>query len=339
MAQYNTASPKVNAYLATTDALTNERDQLSRARYNNQSILLQQATQNQHAYEYEQERKLAEQKRLREEQENRLMASAYKSLRPLDALGQGEDSSSQLAMQATKIGESLMAVNPKRGMEFLDKAEQYKATAQNFKLNTVKFREAQAQASYNIYAGVTDETSWEAAKPELAKVGLVPPKELTQWSPRTQEYVDNQKIFSKSYQAAQRLENDGIRTDVASEKEARIAEKEKQEAADKARKEALKQNNMHSKQSSAKDLEVMMVDLEGTSENFANLDDDLKMSATTRFDRIRKDFLAKGLSPTEADTRARIELDKQLAGGTLAPQTVSTPTGSSIDDRLKKYIK
>jgi hypothetical protein len=146
-------------------------------------------------------------------QEMSLMAKLFASGAPERQAKAETGQEEALAEKFTKLGETLIAIDPKKGMEYIKLGSDFKSKAQDRIGTDLEIKAKKAQVMGEVASFVTDDESAQAAAVDMAKLGREVPERFRNFStPEAKEYWTNQKSFAKNYAVSLKADNDALKS-------------------------------------------------------------------------------------------------------------------------------
>jgi hypothetical protein len=251
--------------------------------------------------------------------ERNLMRQAFSSQEGERA---GKDEQQGLDNQAGKmyqLGQRLMAVNPAQGMAFIKEAQDVKRKAFENQSSMLSNKKAQMEINGEILSGINSQEDLDAALPELARNGMVVPKEFRTWGPEAAAKFKQLSRQSKTVRDGMTLDLSERRLKAVEDKdqhqkEMDVARKQHMNNMDQIARERLDKGKAYTALS-GKQLETAMI-AHSTLPEFDDLDSTAdKVRASEDIDRRAYELSKSGMSPTQAQYAAEEEVVSRIKDG------------------------
>jgi hypothetical protein len=162
---------------------------------------------------------LAKQEQTNAKKEMSLMSQMFASGAPERQAKADAGQEEALAEKFTKLGETLIAIDPKKGMEYIKLGSDFKSKAQQRVGTDLEIKAKKAQMLGEVASFVQDDESAQQAVADFAKLGREVPERFRNFStPEAKEYWTNQKSFAKNYAVSLKADNDALKSIQANEK-------------------------------------------------------------------------------------------------------------------------
>jgi hypothetical protein len=200
----------------------NKQRALNEEAQRSDNYLLNQANLRNNAFELKRkefELTKAQEAEKREKQSSALMSQMFASGAPERRANAEAGQEESLGDNLTRMGTSLMAVDPKKGLELIKTGSDFKTKARERISTDLEIKAKQAQVLGEIASFVTDDESAQAAVNDMAKLGRNVPERFRNFStPEAKEWWGNQKSFAKNYAVSLAAERDALKSIQTKEK-------------------------------------------------------------------------------------------------------------------------
>jgi hypothetical protein len=269
------------------------------------------------AFELDLERKEATKARMADF----LATQAFQNNKASRQAGSEIDSDLDLAKQLDSAATAVMAVDPKRGIEYLKQSSEFKKMSAMRATQAVQEKQAKIALAGDIASTVTDEESAQRAAAEYAKLGMDVPAKFLTWNDESAKFWENRATFSKNYVAKMRLENEAFKSTLQQQDiQSKIKERETNAKIKEQKETRLQQNIEQSKltykpsKEETKEVKREAELLSSSDERFANLtDEELQAAAKDVRYLTQSIMVTEGITDRSvAQAKARLQIAGRL---------------------------
>lgn len=247
----------------------------------------------------------------------RILRNAFTAKIPEKVAKDAVSAASFLADQQVQAGQAILkgGGDPKAGIQLIKEGNETRQTAMANQYRDLQIKASQLDASGGVAAQVMDQSSLDAAIPELSKFGVVVPEKFRTWSPETKEWFDRRAIANKAYRESLLVQQKQValglkQEDTESKIETRAANIKLKEEKEQRARSGLDTTRKGSGYTplSGKALEVTMGELSG-DDSFKGLKPAEKLAASQDYADLIVAKLASGEAKNRMEARQMAKED------------------------------
>jgi hypothetical protein len=227
----------------------------------------------------------------------------------------------------TKLGNRILGIDPKLGLQFLNQAGDLTAQSAIAKYNGMRTEAAKGDYLADVAYGIKDQATLDDGIERLSKAGVVVPPQFQVWNPETERYFQLKGMASKQRASQLKAEATATRAETGAQAETRKAENQTRRLDQIDREQARKQANYKPPTEFQTQNEVAIL---SEFEGFDDIPKGRQLQAAEAVYARANEYRMSGMSPEDAMERAREEVVAKFTGkggSTTGPQIGTVVNG------------